>query len=127
VGNVQARTRDAVSSRGLGRSHPRDGSTARTGMSQFAPQAPGEGSLRYAGWGVLAAAFTGVMCSFAPIVPYTFSLFLDPLHAAFGWKREAMGGTFALAAITVALVSPVMCSTVRPYGENGKLMLAPGL
>ena len=44
--------------------------------------------------------------SFAPIVPYTFSLFLNPLHAAFGWKREAIGGTFALAAITVALVSP---------------------
>jgi predicted MFS family arabinose efflux permease len=48
------------------------------------------------------------MVSFAPIVPYTFSLFLNPLHAAFGWKREAMGGTFALAAITVALVSPVI-------------------
>lgn len=63
-------------------------------------------SIRYPGWGVLAAAFTGVMVSFAPIVPYTFSLFLDPLHAAFGWKREAMGGAFALAAITVALVSP---------------------
>src|SRR3954466_15251587 len=65
-----------------------------------------ESSIRYAGWGVLAAAFTGVMVSFAPIVPYTFSLFLDPLHAAFGWRREAMGGAFALAAITVALVSP---------------------
>ncbi|HEX4039913.1 MAG TPA: MFS transporter [Acidobacteriaceae bacterium] len=65
-----------------------------------------ESSIRYAGWGILAAAFTGVMFSFAPIVPYTFSLFLDPLHAAFGWKREAMGGAFALAAITVALVSP---------------------
>src|ERR1700750_737581 len=51
-------------------------------------------------------AFTGVVVSFAPIVPYTFSLFLSPLHAAFGWKREAIGGTFALAAITVALVSP---------------------
>jgi hypothetical protein len=25
---------------------------------------------------------------FAPIVPYTFSLFLNPLHSAFGWKRE---------------------------------------
>jgi sugar phosphate permease len=47
-----------------------------------------------------------VVVSFAPIVPYTFSLFLNPLHAAFGWKREAIGGTFALAAITVALVSP---------------------
>ncbi len=67
-----------------------------------------ENSLRYPGWGVLAAAFTGVMVSFAPIVPYTFSLFLDPLHAAFGWKREAMGGAFALAAITVALVSPLI-------------------
>jgi predicted MFS family arabinose efflux permease len=67
-----------------------------------------ENSLRYPGWGVLAAAFTGVMVSFAPIVPYTFSLFLDPLHTAFGWKREAMGGAFALAAITVALVSPLI-------------------
>ena len=67
-----------------------------------------EGSIRYPGWGVLAAAFTGVMVSFAPIVPYTFSLFLDPLHAAFGWKREAMGGAFALAAITVAIVSPLI-------------------
>src|SRR5579862_1176423 len=67
-----------------------------------------ESSIRYPGWGVLAAAFTGVMVSFAPIIPYTFSLFLDPLHAAFGWKREAMGGAFALAAITVALVSPLI-------------------
>ena len=65
-----------------------------------------ESSIRYAGWPIALAAFVGVMVSFAPIVPYTFSLFLNPLHAAFGWKREAIGGTFALAAITVALVSP---------------------
>jgi predicted MFS family arabinose efflux permease len=65
-----------------------------------------ENAIRYPGWGVAAAAFAGVMTSFAPIVPYTFSLFLNPLHAAFGWKREAMDGTFAIAAITVALVSP---------------------
>jgi predicted MFS family arabinose efflux permease len=71
-------------------------------------QTANESSLHYAGWGVVAAAFAGVMVSFAPIVPYTFSLFLSPLHAAFGWKREAIGGTFALAAITVALVSPAI-------------------
>jgi len=70
------------------------------------PQITNESSFRYVGWAVVAAAFAGVMVSFAPIVPYTFSLFLNPLHAAFGWKREAIGGTFALAAITVALVSP---------------------
>jgi predicted MFS family arabinose efflux permease len=67
-----------------------------------------ESALRYAGWGVVIAAFVGVMVSFAPIVPYTFSLFLVPLHNEFGWKRESIGGTFALAAITVALVSPLM-------------------
>lgn len=70
------------------------------------PQSANENSTHYAGWAVAAAAFVGVMTSFAPIVPYTFSLFLNPLHAAFGWQREAIGGTFALAAITVALVSP---------------------
>jgi predicted MFS family arabinose efflux permease len=72
------------------------------------PRIDEELSIQYPGWGVLTAAFIGVMVSFAPIVPYTFSLFLDPLHAAFGWKREAMGGAFALAAITVALVSPLI-------------------
>ena len=71
-------------------------------------RASNESSIRYAGWGVATAAFVGVMTSFAPIVPYTFSLFLNPLHAAFGWRREAIGGTFALAAITVALVSPLI-------------------
>ena len=68
--------------------------------------ADNESTIHYPGWGVAAAAFVGVMTSFSPIVPYTFSLFLNPLHAAFGWRREAMDGTFALAAITVALVSP---------------------
>jgi predicted MFS family arabinose efflux permease len=65
-----------------------------------------ESSIHFTGWHVAAAAFVGVMVSFAPIVPYTFSLFLNPLHAAFGWQREAISGTFALAAITVAVVSP---------------------
>jgi len=65
-----------------------------------------ESTLGYPGWGVATAAFIGVMASFAPIVPYTFSLFLDPLHEAFGWRRQAIDGTFAIAAITVALVSP---------------------
>lgn len=77
-------------------------------MSTTAVRPSHEDSIRYAGWGVLGAAFIGVMVSFAPIIPYTFSLFLDPLHGAFGWKRESMGGAFALAAITVAMVSPLI-------------------
>lgn len=73
-----------------------------------AATAQDESSPRYPGWSVASAAFAGVMVSFAPIVPYTFSLFLNPLHAEFGWKREALSGGFALAAITVALVSPLI-------------------
>lgn len=67
-----------------------------------------ESSVYYKGWTVTIAAFVGVMVSFAPIVPYTFSLFLSPLHQAFGWQRAAISGAFALAAITVALVSPLI-------------------
>jgi len=65
-----------------------------------------ESSIRYPGWGVCAAAFVGVMVSFAAIMPYTFSLFLEPLSKAFGWHREAMSSAFGIAAITVALFSP---------------------
>ncbi|HYK35859.1 MFS transporter [Alloacidobacterium sp.] len=75
-------------------------------ITRAVPVPDNESSIYYAGWPVAIAAFVGVMTSFAPIVPYTFSLFLNPLHAAFGWQREAMSGTFGLAAITVALVSP---------------------
>lgn len=65
-----------------------------------------ESSIRYPGWGVCAAAFVGVMVSFAAIMPYTFSLFLEPLSKTFGWHREAMSSAFGIAAITVALFSP---------------------
>ena len=40
------------------------------------------------------------------MVPFTFSLFLEPLQNAFGWKREAISQAFAIAALTVAAVSP---------------------
>lgn len=52
------------------------------------------------------AAFVGVMVSFAAIMPYTFSLFIEPLAKAFGWHREAISSAFGIAAITVAVFSP---------------------
>jgi MFS family permease len=65
-----------------------------------------ENSIRYPGWGVCVAAFVGVMVSFAAIMPYTFSLFIEPLSNAFGWHREAISSAFGIAAITVAVFSP---------------------
>lgn len=67
-----------------------------------------ENSFAYSGWRVTLAAFVGVMVSFAAMVPYTFSLFLAPLHDAFGWKREAISNAFAITALTVAACSPTI-------------------
>ncbi len=67
-----------------------------------------EDSIRYPGWRVAAAAFVGVMTSFAPIIPYTFSLFLNPLHKELGWRIESIDAAFGIAAMTVALVSPAI-------------------
>lgn len=79
-------------------------------MNKSAPEASPhhEATLSYPGWSFLAAAFVGVMVSFAPIIPYTFSLFLNPLQNAFGWQRQSISGAFAVAAITVALISPLI-------------------
>ena len=59
-----------------------------------------EDSLGYAGWRIILAAFVGVGVSFAPMVPFTFSLFVAPLQGAFGWNREAISDAFAIAALT---------------------------
>jgi MFS family permease len=73
---------------------------------EHAPARHEEDSLGYAGWRVILAAFVGVGVSFAPMVPFTFSLFVVPLQSAFGWNREAISNAFAIAALTVAAVSP---------------------
>ncbi len=67
-----------------------------------------EDSLGYAGWRIILAAFVGVGVSFAPMVPFTFSLFVAPLQGEFGWNREAISNAFAIAALTVAAVSPAL-------------------
>jgi hypothetical protein len=47
------------------------------------------------------------MVSFAALVPYTFSLFITPLHDAFGRKREGISLAFGITAMTVGACSPV--------------------
>jgi MFS family permease len=74
------------------------------------PVAHEEDSLGYAGWRIILAAFVGVGVSFAPMVPFTFSLFVVPLQSTFGWNREAISNAFAIAALTVAAVSPAIGS-----------------
>ena len=60
------------------------------------------------GWRVVVAAYFGVMVSFGSLLVFTFSIFLKPLSASFGWSRESIAGAFGLAAITVAICSPML-------------------
>lgn len=78
-------------------------------QSQVArPLAPGEHSIRYAGWRVTAAASACVLVSFASLFIYTFTIFLKPLAAEFGWSRQAISAGFGIAALSVAACSPFL-------------------
>jgi predicted MFS family arabinose efflux permease len=54
------------------------------------------------------AAHFGVMFSFGSLLVFTFSVFLKPLTEEFGWSREQVSVAFGIAAMTVALASPML-------------------
>lgn len=74
-----------------------------TAPAATAPRAPSEIASQ---WPLLAAAAAGVMVSFASVFIYSFGVFLKPLSAEFGWSRGQISAGFAIAALTVAAVSP---------------------
>ena len=62
----------------------------------------------YPGWRVVQAAGFGVMVGFGSLFVYTFSVFMKPLSAEFGWGREAISRGFGLAALSMAVASPII-------------------
>ncbi|HSM78572.1 MAG TPA: MFS transporter, partial [Bryobacteraceae bacterium] len=77
-----------------------------------------EGSLKYRGWRVVLAAYSGVMVSFGSLLVFTFSIFVKPLATEFGWSREGVSGAFAFAALSVALCSPLLGNWLDRYGPR---------
>lgn len=80
-----------------------------------------EDSLRYPGWRVVAVCQLGVMVGFATTFIYSFSLMMKAWQHDFGWNREQISQGFSLAAITVAICSPVMGKLLDRY-EPRKLI-----
>jgi MFS family permease len=64
---------------------------------------------------VLVTACCGVFVSFASVVVYTFSVFLKPLTATFGWSRSEVSFAFTLAALSVATCSPFIGRLLDRY------------
>ena len=72
----------------------------------------------YYGWRVVLAACLGVMAGFGSLFVYTFSVFVKPLAGEFGWSREAISSGFAIAAMTVGLVSPLIGRLLDKVGPR---------
>jgi MFS family permease len=77
-----------------------------------------ESNLSYYGWRVVFAACLGVMAGFGSLFVYTFSVFMKPLAAQFGWSREAISSGFAIAAVTLGVVSPLLGRWIDRLGPR---------
>jgi MFS family permease len=77
-----------------------------------------ESSLQYSGWRVVIAACFGVMGGFGSLFVYTFTVFVKPLNAQFGWNRESISIGFAIAAMTVGVSSPLIGRLLDRFGPR---------
>src|SRR5882724_2036618 len=77
----------------------------------------------YYGWRVVLAACLGVMAGFGSLFVYTFSVFVKPLAAQFGWSREAISSGFAIAAVTLGLCSPLLGRWIDRYGPRRIILI----
>jgi len=77
-----------------------------------------ESSPRYYGWRVVLAGCLGVMAGFGSLWVFTFAVFVKPLSAEFGWSREAISRGFGFAAITLALISPLLGHWLDRFGPR---------
>jgi MFS family permease len=78
----------------------------------------GESDSGYYGWRVVIAACLGVMAGFGSLFVYTFSVFVKPLAAEFGWSREAISSGFAIAAVTLGVISPLLGRWIDRFGPR---------
>jgi MFS family permease len=95
------------------------------GTAQHAEMGPGPGEfdLGYYGWRVVLAACLGVMAGFGSLFVYTFSVFVKPLAAEFGWSREAISSGFAIAAVTLGLCSPLLGRWIDRFGPRRIILI----
>jgi MFS family permease len=87
------------------------------------PSGPNEFNLGYYGWRVVLAACLGVMAGFGSLFVYTFSVFVKPLAAEFGWSREAISSGFAIAALTLGLCSPLLGRWIDRFGPRRIILI----
>src|SRR5690349_12137969 len=84
----------------------------------YSPATTSESDPSFYGWRVASAAGLGAMVGFGSLFVYSFSVFVKPLGAEFGWSREAISRGFAVAALAVAFASPTLGRWLDRYGPR---------
>src|ERR1700689_1951543 len=89
-------------------------------MTQRADSAPGpsEFDLGYYGWRGVLAACLGGMAGVGSLFVYTVSVFVKALAAQFGGSREAISSGFAIAAVTLGFISPLLGRWIDRFGPR---------
>ncbi len=89
-----------------------------------------EESLHYTGWRVVFICQIGVLSGIATIFFTLFTLFIRPWQHDFGWNREQISQAFTIAAMSVAICSPMMgrlLDRFQPRKLIAGMMVAFGL
>ena len=73
-------------------------------------------------WRVVLAAYFGVMVGFGSLLVFSFGTFLKPLTTEFGWTREAVSASFGMAALTVAICSPLLGRLLDRLGPRSVIL-----
>jgi cyanate permease len=64
-----------------------------------------------------------VMGGFGSLFVYTFAVFVKPLSASFGWSREEISAGFAVAAVTLGVVSPFLGHWMDRFGPRRIILI----
>lgn len=77
-----------------------------------------EGDWSYPGRRVALASGLGVFVSFASLLVYTFGIFLKPVAQEFAWSRQGVSLAFGIAAMGVAVCSPMIGHLLDRFGAR---------
>ncbi len=84
--------------------------------------------LVFFGWWVVFASFFGMLFgSYSVFIGVTFSLFVKPLEAAFGWTRTEISLALTLCTYTIVVLAPFMGALIDRYGARQILLTSMAL
>lgn len=75
------------------------------------------------GWYVTIACCIGLACGLTSVLTGTFSIFLGPLTAEFGWLKSEIFTALLLATVTVTVASPFIGVLIDRFGARRMILI----